>query len=599
MRFSALFITLLLSCFSNFIQAQNGSHVGKEFWASFPHNSSMEIGAWFPTDTPKLSFVIYAEKQTNVILTINGTDYKREFIVPANSYIRTANMPIGVREILGNSAYNAMLYTRPSGFLNGTNSEGIFKTHGIHIVSDEQVNVVQHLYKDAASYSGTLIPVEFWGKKYKVLTPDQLINNRSADDVSYLPRFAFVNIIAHLDNTKVKFVPTDTTRSGLLPNQPIYITLNKGEVYQSLANVSNGSKFLSNDFIGSVIESVENDKGEILPIGVTVGNGSGFIKCPENNYNNGEPIYWENPLFQPLFPTLGWGYQFITTPSIYVQNRVAVMNRNVFRVMPLESSAIVKRNGVVLSNFKNGYYEFISDTPDFIESDVPAQLIQIFSSGNACSIKGNIDPAMVFITPMENGIKYTRTFKYGLNYFENQTLAITLHKNGISSLKVDGKSPVDSSFYIIDHPNIPSYSIVHKYLGYRPTQNYYLKEMWEVTCDSAFNGISYGMANGDAYLVNVGFQYKVEENSNTCFLKTIKSGNISDPGIWNENRLPQPCDSVVVLHDIIIDINVKIKAFTIENGVKVTVSPNVTGFEIGYLWRKRLMNNLLEYNAST
>ncbi|MDA3616867.1 IgGFc-binding protein, partial [Polluticaenibacter yanchengensis] len=507
-----LIFIALLTLFSK-SDAQNISNKGTEFWTSFPHNGSFEVyTGWL--DTPKLSFVFSAEMDAKVNIFINGTSYKQEISVPAGTVVRSANMPLGERSMPG-SPYNTMLVSRLSTFPGGTNSEGVFKNKAIHITSDVPVTCAQQLVQPAASYAAMLCPVDSWGYSYKVLTLDHTINarvpqpgspdNQSTNNLTGYPRFAFVNILAHYDNTKVRFTPTHETRSGLPANVPIEIVLNKGEVYQSLANITLATYKNSNDFINSTVVSIANSDGVCLPFMVSVGTSDNYTKCdtdPFRDVNTGSSFYAEDPAFQQLFPVEAWGRRYVTIPSSNYNNP-SVLNQNLFRVMPKDpGSTIVKRNGVPLTGLTKGYYEFRSNTADYIEADNPIQVLQIFPSQGACGYDGVGDPEMFFLSPIEQGVKKTaflRTNKASIDY---NYMSLCIPTIGIASLKIDGKLNNYTSAF--PHPNLPGYSIVLRNWHTRSNTDVRPETMCTVECDTTFIGSSYGFGNAESYSLNVG-----------------------------------------------------------------------------------------------
>ncbi|MDA3614087.1 alpha/beta hydrolase [Polluticaenibacter yanchengensis] len=78
-----------------------------------------------------------------------------------------------------------------------------------------------------------------------------------------------------------------------------------------------------------------------------------------------------------------------------------------------------------------------------------------------------------------------------------------------------------------------------------------------------------------------------------CFNKTVKTGNFNDPTVWSKNRVPQACDSIVINHDIIINVPFNVKALSINPNVKVTVLPNIKDIKIGALYQNRKPDNTL------
>ncbi|MDA3616879.1 IgGFc-binding protein, partial [Polluticaenibacter yanchengensis] len=495
-RIVLILITLLFITGS--INAQNLSNKGTEFWTGMSHNATFEIMAWFPSDTPKLSFVFSAEIDAKVTLTIHGTTYKKEYIVPANKSVRSDNMPLGTRSIGGDAEHNAMLYSRASTFPGGTNSEGIFKNKAIHITSDVPITCTQNMVIPGASYAAMLIPVDSWGYAYKALSDDQTINYFPQSPTDQANRFATLNVVAHYDNTKIRLTPTNKTRSGLPANVPIEIVLNKGDIYQILADVPQDRARLTNDFINSQLISIANSDGVCLPFMAMIGSGANYTVCSTPFSGTA----YEDPSFQMLFPIEAWGRRYITTASTVVGNPNA-QNPNIFRVMPKDpANTIVKRNGVVMTGLTKGYYQYISASNDYIEADNPIQVLQIFPSQGFCDYQGVGDPEMFFLSPIEQGVKRTQFLRNDKAAIDYNMMSISVPTVGLSSLKIDGQLNNYSRLDV--HPSLPDYTIVTRVWHTKSNTDPRPPALCTVECDTTFTGISYGFGAYESYSLNVG-----------------------------------------------------------------------------------------------
>jgi gliding motility-associated-like protein len=476
--------------------AQKVSNKGTEFWAGFGHTAEMETTAWL--DTPRVAFSFSAEQAANVVLTINGTSYRREYVVPANSVVRSENMPQGFRDIPA-SAVDAQLYSRPFPWPGGTNSEGIFKNKGIHIQSDVPIVVHEIEYAPFSAAATMLIPVESWGYSYKVLTHDQKVT-----EFENLGRFGWVFVVAHYDDTRIQIVPTNATRSGLPANAPINVTLQKGEIYQIQANVPPNNLRGTNDFIGTTIRSVANGSGVCYPVGTFVGSSGAYVHC--GSFSGGWPS--EDMSIQQIFPVEAWGRRYLATPASR-SNDPLTHNSNFFRVMPKIPGTVVKRNGVQLSNLTKGYYEFETNTADYIEADEPVQVVQIFPTQGTCGNQGEGDPEMIFISPIEQGIKKVAFQRLAFPGFENKGLVINwnlltlnIPTEGLLSLTIDGIKNNFSHSY--PNPNLPGYSVVVRLWNTRSNTDARAPTTCVVESDSAFNAITYGVSPALSYAFNVG-----------------------------------------------------------------------------------------------
>lgn len=484
-----LFFVLGLQAISS---AQRITNKGTDFWAGAGHTGPLEIAAWMSGDTPRVFFVIATELEAaEVTISLNGTTYQQKFTVPPNTVYTSERMPIGIRDVPG-STYDAMLYSRPS-IWGGTNSEGIFTKKAIKIHSSVPVVVTEFEIFEFTSAATMLIPTECWGKSYKILSPKQFV-----PDINETPYYAWLFVIADNDNTRIRIDPTHHTRSGLPANVPIYVTLNKGEIYQILAGVTDDK--ISNDFCGTTVASVANSDGKCLPIATFVGSSGNWITCGNrpSDFRSMAP----DMMIHQVFPVEAWGRRYVTIPTSVVNNATS-LNSNIFRVMVKDPSIVVKRNGVPLTGLTpQNFYEFFSKTADYIEADGPIQVAQIIpSTGSDCDYKGIGDPDMTFLSPIEQSIKRVGFLRPKKDKIDRNYLALSIPTAGLSSLMVEGKA---NNFYSYPNPNLPGYSVVIREWNVNSNSDPKAPAQTIVTSDSAFTAITYGFGEANSYSYNAG-----------------------------------------------------------------------------------------------
>ena len=157
---------------------------------------------------------------------------------------------------------------------------------------------------------------------------------------------------------------------------------------------------------GSKIKSVVGADGNCHPIAFF--SGSGGIRICRGD--GGEYMQ------QQVFPAQAWGTRYLTYHTINNTNTdILETNRNYYRVCVSDPSAVVRRNGVVLTGLiKNFYYEFQDSTGgDYIESDKPVLVSQYTVNENQCwnfptttpAPPSNGDPEMFYLSPIEQGQK--------------------------------------------------------------------------------------------------------------------------------------------------------------------------------------------------
>lgn len=474
------------------VEAQKISNKGTDFWAAFGHHLQMEVLAWFPTDSPKLVFDFCAEKDARVVVTLDGTGYREEYFVPANSVVTSKKMPLGPNREPG-TIYEPMLYTRTSNWPGGTNSEGIFKNKGIHIQSDVPIVVFKRMYFSASSAATMLFPTDSWGYHYQCLAASQSFVGPGGG--TNPGAFSYFYIIANQNNTKVRINPSVPSRSGLPANVPFDVVLQQGEVYQFLAGQSGSGTM--HDVNGTTITSVSNSDGKCLPFAAFVGSSATAIACPPQNPNT----YSLEHLFQQVFPQQAWGKRYFTVPTSS-ESDASVVNFNTFRVMVKDPATVVIRNGVPLTGLSRSFYEFRSNTADVIEADQPVQVAQILPSQNACSFIGKVDPDYMILSPVEQAISQARFMRSALQNVDCNYLTVTLPTAGLSSLKIDGVLNNFTRSY--PHPNYPGYSVVIRRWDVKSNTDPRPPQQCSIECDSAFNAFTYGLGQAESYMYNAG-----------------------------------------------------------------------------------------------
>ncbi len=460
-----------LLCSLQSVLAQNLSNRGKDFWVGFGHHQFMETG------NPDYDMVLYfsAEQAANVTVTINGTPWIRNYAVSANSVIVSDIIPRA-------GAVDARLYSLPCSFVPpGTpcGGEGIFTTHGIHIISDVPIVAYAHIYGAASSGATMLMPTETWGYSYVTLNSKQ----------SYATNcFSWVYVIAQQDNTVVEITPAATTRSGRPANVPFTVNLNRGEIYQCMAGPETGT--VKPEMSGTKIKSIANATGSCTPIAVFAGSSrtNSAAICGTGGGDNDN---------QQCFPSQAWGKRYLTAPT---SNSVTPSTQmiNIFKIAVKDPATIVKRNGVQIpfgNLVNNSYYTYESGTPDYIEADKPVMVAQYMSGGTTCMGGGGVgDPEMMYISPIEQGIKRIGFYR---NTQENITvnyLTLIIPTAGVSSLTIDGSAAFNHTYV---HPNLPGYTVVVKRWTAAQAQAI-------AQSDSAFTAITYGLGNVESYGYNAG-----------------------------------------------------------------------------------------------
>ncbi|HEY9260560.1 PKD domain-containing protein [Chitinophaga sp.] len=459
---------ILLSSVANVAYAQNLSNKGKDFWVGYGHHQFMEMGQ---SNSQEMILYLSAEQPATVTVSIVGTTWTRTYNIPANTVIASDLIP-------KSGAIDARLYSLPPSF-GGTGGEGVFTAKSIHIQSNVPIVAYAHIFGSASSGATMLMPEETWG--YSYISVNSMQNY--ANDC-----FSWMFVIANQNNTVVEITPSVLTRNGRPPGVPFTVTLNRGDIYQLVgASLGNGQ---GRQLTGTTIKSIGNSVGQCYPVAVFSGSSRTAITCNNSNSSGDNNI-------QQIFPFQAWGKRYLTAPTSE-DDVPANLQFNIYKVVVKDPTTVVKRNGVTLpagSLIGNSYYEFVSNTADYIESDKPVLVAQFMSSSGACGNTGGLgDPEMVYLSPVEQAIKRIGFYRNNREFIQTNYLTMIIPTLGIPSLLIDGSPLYDFAY---PHPNLNGYSVVIKRWPAAPAQCI-------VKSDSAFTAVTYGLGSVESYGYNAG-----------------------------------------------------------------------------------------------
>ena len=450
--------------------SQNLSNKGTEFWVGYGHHQFME-----PGQNNSQEMVLYFSADpgvpANVTVSIRGRTATQttNYFVPGGTVIASNYMP-------KSGALDCRLYDVPPTF-GGNGGEGLFNL-SIHIESDVPIVAYAHIFGSLSSGATMLMPVETWGYSYYSLNSQQNYGNNNC--------FSWMFVVAQEDNTVIQVVPSVPTRTGHAPGVPFNVNLNQGEIYQLIgASITSSS---GHDLSGTKVTSVANSSGDCYPVAVFSGSSRTAITCPTGGSGSGDNI------IQQIFPFQAWGKRYLTAPFSH-QNSASQMNGGVVRVAVKDPTTVVKRNGVVLTGLiSNFYYQFQSNTADYIEADKPILVAQYMPSTGSCGYSGFGDPEMIYVSPIEQGIKRIGFYRNNREGISTNYLTLIIPTNGVSSLRIDGSSSFNHSY---PHPQLAGYTVVVKRWSSAQSQAI-------AYSDSAFTAITYGLGSVESYGYNAG-----------------------------------------------------------------------------------------------
>jgi gliding motility-associated-like protein len=449
--------------------AQNTSNRGKEFWVGYGHHQFMEPGQ---PNSQEMVIYLSAEQPATVVVSINGTTWTRTYNVPANTVIATEYMP-------KNGVDDPRLYSVPPTF-GGTGGEGLFN-RGINIKSDVPIVAYAHTFGSASSGATMLLPIDSWGNVYHTLNSRQTYASNC---------FSWAYVVASQDNTVIEITPSVETRTLRPAGVTFSVTLNKGQIYQVIGNNPSGTGSTALEMTGTKFKSVANAAGVCPPIAVFAGSSrtGNPVPCGSGGGDNDN---------QQCFPTSTWGKQYLIAPTSSSTGASTFMT-NTYKIVARDPGTVVRRNGVPLvAVFAPGsvvqQFFFQSNTADYIEADKPIMVAQ-YMTGGACLNGGLGDPEMMFISPIEQGIKRVGFYRNNRESIQVNYLTLIIPTNGIPSLRIDGSPAFDHSYA---HPQKPGYSVVVKRWNAAQAQA-------TVSSDSAFTAVTYGLGSVESYGYNAG-----------------------------------------------------------------------------------------------
>ncbi len=439
------------------------SNRGRRFWVGYGHHQGFEF-----SNSQEMVLYLSAEAAANVTVKVNGTNWVRNYSIPANT--------VRVSDILPE---NGLVDARLP-------DEGLYN-RGISIESDVPIVAYAHIYDGANSGAGMLLPTGAWGYEYTTLNSSQYY----ASDT-----YSWFTVIADRDSTLVEITPAVATKGGRPAGVPFQVYLNRGQVYQVMGTTSGSA---GTDMSGSRVKSIPNASGKCFPIGVFSGSSRTAI-CYISNGDN---------FIQQVFPTQAWGTKYLTFGTANSTSNT-LYNSNKWRVMVKDPTTVVRRNGVIINPatlvVPGNYYEFGittgsgPSTASYIEADKPVMVAQymISSSGDDCpglaAPTGNGDPELMYISPIEQGIKRAVFYSTNESAITGNYINVVLPTAGLASLTIDGVNVFTDVF---PHPGLPGYSCVRHNLGGAAAQHI-------IQCDSAFNAITYGLGSVESYGYNAG-----------------------------------------------------------------------------------------------
>ncbi|QEC79588.1 PKD domain-containing protein [Mucilaginibacter ginsenosidivorax] len=447
-------VVLFFVFFNSGAKAQNGfSNQGTEFWTVYMDHIDPPTTSDPNGTVSKMDLYITADADTKVTVAIADGTFSQSYDVVARQ-ILTVVIP-------------------PSAFID---KQGL-SLKGIHITAQKPVAVYAHIFAQSVSGATLLLPVNVLGKDYLSINYTQQSNSLSSEK---RPSYSTFAVIGTEDNTTVEITPITYLLNGEPPGKPFTVILNKGQVYQGLAN---------NDLTGTRIRTISTQAGTCKKVAVFSGSSKILIGCITKNNTS-------DNLFQQVYPTGAWGKNYITAP---LKSRYY----DVFRIVKSDPNTTVNLNGTNLSpsDFVNGlYYEFNSTRPNVIKADKPVQVVQYavtqFKTINCIDTALDIgDPEMIYLNPLEQTLDHVTLNSTGNFRIANNYINVIIKTAAVPTFALDGK-PYTEFTPVSNSPDY-SYAQIYVYNG-----------VHHISASDGFNAIAYGFGNAESYGYAAGTNLK-------------------------------------------------------------------------------------------
>jgi len=465
---------------------------GKDFWLGFMECRNYEAGHYVDitlTSVYTCSFDVYIGKSK----------------IPFSSGIVFPNVPRRV--------------TLDWHQVEAIGSETI-QSKGIHLVSDNPLNVYALSWASNSSDAAVIFPTESLGNEYYAMCYDPHISSLQLNGNAQGKNSEFL-IVASEDNTLVGITTTKVTDNLRPANIPFSINLNKGEVYQVQSENLLNTAPAQGDLTGSHITSNKP---------VALFSGSYCTTVPKSSESA-----W-NHLYEQIPPLQTWGRKFVAVP---LKSR----EKDTYRILASEDNTEVRVGSTTLvPRLKKGEFrEFMLNynQASLIESDKPVLLAQ-FSNSNSVDIDftgGDGDPFMIIVSP----VNQTRE-KVTFVAYDSKTITNKYFVNVIVKDDAIGKIYLDGGIVGFQTLTGAGYSYAQIKIG----QGNHILE--STSPGKGFIAYVYGFGGFDSYGYGVGFNLdivldlgsNINSNGEKLLVRcdgagpaTLNAGNGFDNYLWN------------------------------------------------------------------
>jgi hypothetical protein len=450
MKMRILSLLLVVLTYTNF-QAQIFSTKGTDFWFGFMENYN----------SPTLRVYISSDVATSGTVSIPGQTFNQAFTVAANA---------------------TTVITVPNNQAHITTSQ-VIENKAVRVVANDPVTVYALNYEAYSSDAAIVLPVNTLGVEYYMATAQPAVSSGS-------PMPSEILIVGVQNGTSIQITPTVATLAGNAAGVPFNITLNQGQVYQIKS---------SGDLSGTRIIST----GACEKFAVFTG-----AKCT----NVGGCNYCDH-LFEQMYPTATWGYNYATSPYL-------TRNADVFKIVASTAGTQVSINGGAAINLNAGQVHTQNLTPaSFISSNNPIMVVQ-YSRGGDCD-GANADPFAIVLSPVEQTLNNITFNAFTSTVISNYYVNIVSPTASIGSVTLDG---VNLAGFFAPIASNPAYSHCRRNI----TQGNHT-----IVAPGGVNAYVYGYGSYESYgyvagasLDNLGLTFDMDAQGSNYAFSTIPTAQI-------------------------------------------------------------------------
>ncbi len=333
-------------------------------------------------------------------------------------YVGKSTTPVVANQTLGSNQWFQFQWPTYN-MVEPTVSESVLPL-GIHLVSDNPVNVYTLNHDNNSSDVAVMYPVESLGSEYFTMCYKPHIQNQQTNLQGRNSEFV---IVASDDSTNVTIIPSTYTDQLKPGGIPFNVKLNKGELYQVQSyNTVNDSR--QGDLTGSYIKS---DK----PVAVYSGSLSATIPVEATGG-------WDH-LYEQMPPVITWGREYYTIP-------LANRSRDFFRILASkDNTKIYIGNNAPITLNRGMYYEYFSSTATRIYSDKPILVSQYSQSRNNDNA-ANGDGFMVMLSPVSQAKNDVTFIAYQSTLMRTYYVNIVVPITETGNIELAGNIITSSSF---------------------------------------------------------------------------------------------------------------------------------------------------------